>query len=853
MAAVGAGKAGGAGKGRVGPSQAAKELYDKANGLFEANKFDEAIELYTEALKEDADYGSAYFNRALSYAILSKYDLAVKDAEKVMELEPESADAPYVMGVVNEYQHDYDAAAEWYGKSLKNNPNYAQAKGRLDSLKAKMASGEAAKGKAKITPEETVVVEGQIKKVRWFTSSTTMVDVVGMKDAKQAIYENIQLAITKPELLQAYGKKLGYGVLFYGPPGNGKCVHSETKVLLPDGRCLPIKEVVENKEPYVLALTEKHKLAVKKVTGWWKLEGKPLLCVTTKRGRVIKCTPEHPFLVKDGWRQAGLLKEGEMIGVPRHISVFGNEVMRECEVKLLAYFIAEGGLTQGSPTFTNGDIEILEDFRSAIAQFDEKLHINTQVYYGNVMSFMVAGGYRGPGPQGRSSMQTFLDSHGLSYASSYDKKIPPAVFSLQKRLLALFLNRLFSGDGWFEEQIVPGDRYGTKRQRAVGYASNSEVLVKQVQHLLLRFGILSSIYPHSSGFQLYIQRSRDVDTFIDEVGMFGGKSLKMLKKKVSWSKIKKKGGSRVVYEKIAKIEQIGAPDFVYDLTVDDTHNFVANDFFVHNTYMVSAIAGETKSKFIVAHINEILDMYAGNTEKNMHAVFEQARSNAPCIVFFDELDALGTKREGEQQSTMRLAVNQFLTEMDGVEKNPEGIFVVGATNQPWDIDPALKRSGRIGESIYIPPPGYITRRAAFKYHTRKMPIARISFDRLARATSGYSMADINEICQKAALKVAAEEDRTGIRRKIKMKDFIAIVRKRDSTLDEWYSMVKKDIISKTETQIVEGKKTEIIKEGKLSAEEKVKYKKMIREVKVNTNPFFRFIKKFLRFTAIYLF
>lgn len=486
------------GKGKNTPSPAAKELYDKANALFESNKFEESIGLYTQAIAENPNYGSAYFNRALSYAILSKYDEATGDAEKVMEMEPDAPDAPYVMGVIKEYQHNNDAAIAWYNNALKKNPNYTQAKERLESLRAKMKSGpETGKAKIKVgegEKEETVISEGQIKKVRWFTSSVTFTDVVGMVDVKQAIYENIILALKKPELLRAYGKKLGYGVLLYGPPGCGK------------------------------------------------------------------------------------------------------------------------------------------------------------------------------------------------------------------------------------------------------------------------------------------------------------------------------------------------------------------------TYIVSAIAGETQSKFIVSQINEILDMYAGNTEKNMHAVFQQARNNAPCIVFFDELDALGTKREGEQQSTMRLAVNQFLTEMDGVEKNPEGIFVIGATNQPWDIDPALKRSGRIGESIYIPPPDYKTRKQAFKYNTRKMPLAGgVSFDRLARATSGYSQSDINEICQKTALKVAAEEDRTGRRRKIKMRDLIAIAKKQDSKLDEWYGMIKKEIISKTETQIVEGKKTEIIKEGKLSAEEKVTYKKMIKEVKRNTNPFFGFVKKFMRFVALYLF
>ena len=143
-----------------------------------------------------------------------------------------------------------------------------------------------------------------------------------------------------------------------------------------------------------------------------------------------------------------------------------------------------------------------------------------------------------------------------------------------------------------------------------------------------------------------------------------------------------------------------------------------------------------------AAINEIVDMYAGNTEKNMHAIFEQARANTPVVIFFDEVDALGMKRDGgggggDQSGTMRMAVNQFLQEMDGVEKNPEGIFVIGATNQPWDVDPALKRSKRFGESIYIPPPDYKTRKSAFIYNTRKMPIGRINFGRLSRATIGF--------------------------------------------------------------------------------------------------------------------
>ncbi len=840
------------------PSQTAKELYKKAGTFFENNQFDESIEYYSKAIKQDPEYASAYFNRALSYAIMNKYENAVRDAEKVLEIEPDSYDAPYIMGVIAEYQKNYDGAKEWYEKALGRKPDYEQAKSRLEALEAK--KDKAMPGQAldkEDNARSTVVEEGQIRKVKWHESKINFNDVVGMNKEKKLIYENIVLAIKKPELLKAYGKKLGLGVIFYGPPGCGKCVSADMRVLLPDGRYVAIKDVVENKEPEVLTLTPQHKLAVSKVSGWWKLEGKPLLRITTNRNRILECTPEHPLLMKDGtWAEASTLKEGACIGVPRDMRIFGSMTMRECEVKLLAYFIAEGGLTQGKAAFTNGDVEVLEDFQSAARQLDSLLHINVQSKDGRIMTMYVNGGHTGG--KERNRMQQFLDSAGLSFTSSYDKHVPEIVYTLPKHLLALFLNRLFTGDGWFQVHKPQEGIYGIKRTRTIGYSSNSERLVRDVQHLLLRFGILSNIYHKGSGhWELIISRGRDVDIFIDEIGLFGSKAAGMTKRKNIWSKIKKKGGNKVVYEEIIKIEKLPAPDYVYDLTVEDTHNFIANEFFVHNTYFVNAIGGETKSKVLIAAINEIVDMYAGNTEKNMHAIFEQARKNTPCIVFFDELDALGTKRGGggggENQGFMRMAVNQFLQEMDGVEKNPEGIFIIGATNQPWDIDPALKRSKRFGESIYIPPPDYKTRKNAFIYNTKNMPLANISYGRLARATTGFSQADIEEICDKAALIPAAEEDRTGKRRNITMADFLSMIKNRGNTLDEWYSMIKKEIISKTEVQIVDGKKQEIVKEGKLSSEEKARYKPLIKDVKRNSNPVYGSVKKFMRLFALHVF
>ncbi len=282
---------------------------------------------------------------------------------------------------------------------------------------------------------------------------------------------------------------------------------------------------------------------------------------------------------------------------------------------------------------------------------------------------------------------------------------------------------------------------------------------------------------------------------------------------------------------------------------------------VGKTHIARAVAGEAEVNFIVARVNQIIDMYTGNTEKNLHAIFEQARNNTPAIIFFDELDALGVKRGGGdggggESSAMRLAVNQFLVEMNGLEENPEGIFVIGATNNPWDIDPALNRSGRFGDVVYIPPPTYRDRKKLIEFYTRNKPKGHLNYDRLSRATMGYSPADIERLCDKAAMMPLMHEVEKSTERKLQMGDFLFMLKDKDansSSLDEWYHMVKKDVISKTETQIVDGKKQEIVKEGKLDAQEKVIYKTMVKDIKKNTSSTTISLKKALRWFAINIF
>jgi len=177
------------------------------------------------------------------------------------------------------------------------------------------------------------------------------------------------------------------------------------------------------------------------------------------------------------------------------------------------------------------------------------------------------------------------------------------------------------------------------------------------------------------------------------------------------------------------------------------------------TLLAKAIANECQANFISIKGPELLTMWFGESESNVRDVFDKARQAAPCVLFFDELDSIAKARggsSGDAGGAGDRVINQILTEMDGIGKK-KNVFVIGATNRPDIIDPAILRPGRLDQLIYIPLPDLGSRMAILKAALRKSPVAKdVNLDFLAQHTHGFSGADLTEICQRA-VKLAIRE------------------------------------------------------------------------------------------------
>ncbi len=514
-------------------------------------------------------------------------------------------------------------------------------------------------------------------------------------------------------------------VIVAGRPSMGKCLSANSKITLQDGRVDSIENIYHKKSAELLTLKNDWKIHPSQASNFVDDGLKPVFKITTRLGKVIETTANHPFLTPSGWKPIAEIKPQTRIAVPRVMPVFGQKSMRDCEVKILAYLIGDGSLTQCSPRFTNVNPLILSDYMQAVKQFggikaklklypqraagvdvsaDSQAIQTNRTYFAqflcqliqtaglNHQEFALEMGvakssvhywtqeksipksslldkisqyfkvskekllHNGMGKTAKNSpnpLILWLDDQGIWEKNAHKKIIPDSVFTLTKEQLSLFINRLFSTDGC-ATLLASG-------QSQLGYTSVSETLIRQLQHLLLRFGIIAKVRHRNvrlkdkrfPAWQLDITDNLSIKTFAKEIAIFAKEEavekvlksieanayktnydtipvefwddIKRIKGEESWASLARRSGikntsnihvykrslkrsrfeqfaqalddtwmnqlanSDIYWDEIISIEAVGLKQ-VYDLTIPETHNFIANDICVHNTTFAMNLA-----------------------------------------------------------------------------------------------------------------------------------------------------------------------------------------------------------------------------------------------------------------------
>ena len=420
-------------------------------------------------------------------------------------------------------------------------------------------------------------------------------------------------------------------------PAMGKCLSAETLIDDPEsGKRMTIAEFVRERRGTVRSVDSTGRVAKAEVTDWIPNGTKECFEVRTKLGRRITATCNHPFLTVDGWLPLEELEPGSRVAVPRKLDVFGSA--DECSpgrARLLAYFIAEGGLTGRSPIFTNADPEIVEDFREAVREFPE-CSVTGPVRYG----YRARGRNKGA----TNPITTWLRDLGLMGKRAEEKRFPDCVWSFSRPLMADFLRALFSCDGTI---------YSMSGYPRIELTVASERLAEDVHHALVRFGIVSKLWRKTErSWRVEITDPASVEVYQTEIGWIGEKTRRTYKElrdrrphsncghvpKEVWAYIRKalddkgvslaelsrrageKGWSNphcdrsLPQRRLARYAEIldshdlrwlASPDLywdeiisvtpvgvrkVYDLTVPGGSNFIANDFCVHNSSLLNDFA-----------------------------------------------------------------------------------------------------------------------------------------------------------------------------------------------------------------------------------------------------------------------
>ncbi len=427
-------------------------------------------------------------------------------------------------------------------------------------------------------------------------------------------------------------------IILAARPGVGKCLAAWTLIDDPEtGERLTIEECVRRRLPTVYGVSPQGQLRPASVSAWIDSGVKPCFRVTTRTGRTVDATANHPFLTALGWVPLRDLTVGTAVAVPRALPVFGRDNRwRPGLLRLLAYFLASGGQGGPAPSFSSTDQELLADFAAVVAeQFPSCALLCEGSRY-------TATASQRPGALA-SPLLIWLETHGLAGPPAPDQGLPPAVWRWTKPALATFLRALMSCDGTVET------RDGRPR---IVFACAARQLAADVQHAFVRFGLIARLYPAADGgWRVEISHPASIARYQQEIGwsgdkrrrfatigwtflaagrvwplgapartsargpalfQAGGAGEKLAAFQAARARVRLRGiapvrpldhpGLRhiaspdIYWDEIVAIEDIG-PQQVYDLTVPDGANFIAQDICAHNTSFVMSLAYNVALQF----------------------------------------------------------------------------------------------------------------------------------------------------------------------------------------------------------------------------------------------------------------
>lgn len=203
------------------------------------------------------------------------------------------------------------------------------------------------------------------------------------------------------------------------------------------------------------------------------------------------------------------------------------------------------------------------------------------------------------------------------------------------------------------------------------------------------------------------------------------------------------------------------------------------------TMLARAVANECNASFLAIGISEILSMWQGESERNLALMFEKARAQKPCVMFFDELDALAFARSKASSDVSRKIVNEFLSQLDGFDSANDQVLILAATNMPWDVDPAMKRPGRFARQVFVPPPDAVARTRIIELALESVPHGTVDAAAIARLTEQFSGADVDALVERAKEYVLTEYLETRREREISQDDLVRAAGELVATTQDW--------------------------------------------------------------------